>query len=108
MSMLVSAVLAESVVCYCCLCTVVFNNLITFAMQENIEQRYTIILCMKLNESATETFAFLTKANGDATLPRITVFKWHKTFKDSREVVVDDPHSVRPILSIHDQNVEVV
>ena len=36
------------------------------------------------------------------------VFKWHKAFKEGRENVEDDPHSGRPILSINDQNVEVV
>ena len=30
-------------------------------MQENIEQRYTIKFCVKLNKSATETFASLTE-----------------------------------------------
>jgi len=65
---------------YCCLCMVVFSNLITFAMQENIEQRYAIKFCMKLNKSATETFASLTKAYGDATVSRTMVFKWNKAF----------------------------
>jgi len=56
MSILVSTGLVESVVRYCCLCMVVFYNLVTFAMQENIEQRYAIKFCMKLNKSTTETF----------------------------------------------------
>jgi hypothetical protein len=64
---LVSTRLVESVVCYCCLCVVVFCNLVTFAMQENIEERYAIKFCVKLNKSATETFASLTEAYGDAT-----------------------------------------
>jgi hypothetical protein len=58
-------------VCYGCLCVVVFRNLVTFAMQENIEQRCAIKFCVKLNKSATETFASLTEAYGDATLSRI-------------------------------------
>jgi len=45
-----------------CLCMVVFSNLITFAMQESIEQWYTIKFGVKLNKSATETFASLTEA----------------------------------------------
>jgi len=80
-SILVSTGLVESVVCYCCLCMVVFYNLVTFAMQENIEQRYAIKFCVKLNKSATETSASLTEAYGDATLSRTMVFKWHKAFK---------------------------
>jgi len=77
-------------------------------MQENIEQRYAIKFCMKLNKSATETFASLTEAYGDATLSRTMVFKWHKGFKEGRENVEDDPRSGRPISSTNDQNVEVV
>jgi len=87
---------------------VVFYHLITFAMQENIEQRYAIKFCVKLNKSATETFASLTEAYGDATLSRTMVFKWHKAFREGREHVKYDPHSERPILSTNDQNVEVV
>jgi len=66
-------------------------------MQENIEQRYAIKFCVKLNKSATETFASLTQAYGDTTLTRTMVFKWHKAFKEGRENVENDPHSGRPI-----------
>jgi len=77
-------------------------------MQENIEQRYAIKFCVKLNKSATETFASLAEAYGDATLSCTMSFEWHKAFKDGRENVEDDPRSGRPILSTNDQNVEVV
>ena len=86
---------------------VVFYNLVTFAMQENIEQRYAIKLCVKLNKSATETFASLNQAYGDTTLSRTMVFKWHKAFKEGRENIEDDPRSGRPISSTNDENVEV-
>ena len=79
-----------------------------FAMHENIEQRYATRFCVKLNKSATETFASLTENNGDATLSRTMVFKWHKAFKEGRENVEDDPRSGRPISSTNDQIVEVV
>ena len=108
MYIFVSTGLVEPVVRYCCLCMVVFSNVVTFAMQENIEQWYTIKFCVKLNKSATETFASLTKAYGDATLSRTMVFKWHKAFKEGRENVEDDTHSGRTISSTNDQNVEVV
>jgi phage gp36-like protein len=62
MSILVSIGLVEPVMRYCCLCMVVFYILVTFAMQENIKQRYAIKFCVKLNKSATETFASLTEA----------------------------------------------
>jgi hypothetical protein len=61
---------------------------------------------VKLNKSATETFASLTAAYGDATLSRTMVFKLHKAFKEVRENVEDDPCSGRPInLVNNDQNV---
>jgi hypothetical protein len=68
MSILVSTGLVEPVMRYCCLCMVVFFNPVTFAMRENIEQRYAIKFCVKLKKSATETFSSLTEAYGDATL----------------------------------------
>ena len=58
-------------------------------MQETIEQRYAIKFCVKLNKSATETFASLIQAYGDATLSRTMVFMWHKAFKEGRENVED-------------------
>ena len=85
-----------------------FYNLVTFAKQENIEQRYAIKFCVKLNNSATETFASLTQAYGDTTVSRTMGFKWHKAFKEGRENVEDDPRSGRPISSTNDENVEVV
>ena len=87
---------------------IVFYNVVTIAMQENIEQWYAINFCMKLNKSATETFSSLTEAYGDATLLRTVVFKWHTAFKEGRENVEDHPLSGRAISSINDQNVEVV
>ena len=99
MPILVSTGLVEPVVCYCCLCMVVFSNLVMFAKQENIEQRYAIKFCVKRNKSTTETFASLTEVYGDATVLRTMVFKWHKSFKEGRENVEDDPCSGRPISS---------
>ena len=63
---------------------------------------------MNLNKSATETFASLTEAYGDATLSRTMVFNSRKAFKEGQENVEDDPRSGRPILSTNDQNVDVV
>jgi len=77
-------------------------------MQENIKQRYAIKFCVKLNKSATGTFASLTQAYGDTTLSRTMVFKWHKAFKEGQENFENDPRSGRPISSTNDENVEVV
>ena len=108
MSILVSTGLVTSVVRYCHLCMVVFYNVVTFAMQKNIEPRYAIKFCVKLNKSATQTFDSLTEAYGDGTLSITMVFKGHKAFKEGRENVEDDPRSGRPISSTNDENVEVV
>jgi len=70
MFILVSTGLVEPIVRYCCLCMVVFSNLVTFAMQKNIELWYAIRFCVKLKKSATETFSPLTEAYGDATLSK--------------------------------------
>ena len=104
----VSKVSVLSVVRYCCLCMVAFYNLVMFAMQENIEKRNAIKFCVKLNKSATKTFASLTETYGDATLSRTVAFKWHKAFRECRENVEDDPRSGRPNSSTNDQNVEMV
>jgi len=77
-------------------------------MQENIEQRYAIKFCVKLNKSSTEIFDSLTETYGDATLSCTMVLKWHKAFKEGRENVEDDPRSGRPNSSTNGQNMEVV
>ena len=58
MSTLVSTQLVESVVHYCHLCMDLFYNLVMFVMQENIEQRYAIKFCVKLNKSARDNSFF--------------------------------------------------
>jgi len=63
---------------------------------------------VKLNKSATETFASLTETYGDATLSRTMVFKWHKAFEEGLKNVEDNPRSGRPISSTNYQNVEMV
>ena len=87
MSILVSTGLVEPVVRYCCLCMVVFSNLVTFAMQENIEQRCAIKFCVKLSKSATEIFASLTEAYGDATLSRTMDFRCTKLLKRAEKLL---------------------
>ena len=108
MSILVSTGHVELVVRCCCLCLVVFCNLVMFAMQENNGQSYAIKFCVKLNKSATETFASLTEAYGDVTLSRIMVFNCHKAFKEGRENAEADPRSGISGSSTNYQNVEVV
>jgi len=66
---------------------VVFYTLVTFAMQENIKQRYAIKFCEKLNKSATETFASLTEAYGDATLLRTMFLSGIKLSKRDKKML---------------------
>ena len=77
-------------------------------MEPNLEQRYSIKFCVEFKKSATETFAHLTEAYGDATLSRNMVFRWHKALKEDRENVEDEPRPGRPTSSTNDQNVEIV
>ena len=66
---------------------VVIYNLVTLAMQENMEQGYAIKFCVKLNKSATETFASLTEAHGDATLSRTAVFSGTQLSKKAEKML---------------------
>jgi len=59
-------------------------------------------LC-ETQQIATETFASLTEAYGDASLLRTMVFNWHKAFKEGQENAEDDPHCGKPISSTNDQ-----
>lgn len=43
-----------------------FITSLTFAVQENIKQRYAIKFCIKINKSTTQIFGNLTEAYGDA------------------------------------------
>jgi uncharacterized cysteine cluster protein YcgN (CxxCxxCC family) len=65
-------------------------------MERNIKQRYAIKFCVKLKETATETFEKLKRAYGDEVLSKAQVFRWHKAFKEGRENVEDEHHSGRP------------
>jgi transposase len=77
-------------------------------MERNIEQRYAIKFCVKLNETATETFERLKRAYGDDVLSKAQVFRWHKAFKEERENVEDEHRSGRPSTGKSDENVEPV
>jgi hypothetical protein len=66
---------------------VVFYNLATFAMQENIEQRCAIKFCVKLNKSATKIFASLTEVYGDAILSITMVLSGTKLSKIAEKML---------------------
>jgi len=64
-----------------------------------MEQRAAIKFCVKLEKSATETFAMSEKAFGDECLLRARIFEWYKRFKTDRESLKDDEQSGRPSTS---------
>ena len=55
-----------------------------------LEERYAIKFCFKLGKNATETYGMLQTAFGLSCMNRVSVFEWHKRFKESRESVRDD------------------
>jgi len=65
--------------------------------KRNLEQRYTIKFCVKLNENATET-SKNKKGLVESMLYQGHRFLggWHKTFVDGRDSVQDEPRSGRP------------
>lgn len=81
---------------------------VTKMERRNIEQRYAIKFCVKLGESAKETFDKIVKVFGDEAMSRAQVFQWHKKFKNGREGVEDEPRSGRAVEVRTDNNVQRV
>jgi len=73
--------------------------------ERNYEQQCAIKFCLKLGYQI-KTLAKLQQAYGDAVLSRAQVFKWFKTFSESRESVEDEFRSGRPSTLKNDKNVE--
>lgn len=58
-------------------------------MEVTREEQYSAIkFCFRLNHTATETYEKLKQAYGEDALPRATVFRWFKDFKEGRLVCV--------------------
>jgi hypothetical protein len=73
--------------------------------KRNLEQRWAIKFCVKLNENATETYEKLRRAYGEHALSRTQVFRWHKAFLVGHESVEDEHRCGRPCTSKTDENV---
>ena len=58
--------------------------------KDTLEERYAIKFCFKLGKKATETYGMLQTAFQPSCMNRISVFEWHKRFKEARESVRDD------------------
>ena len=64
--------------------------------------------CVSNMITATESLKMLQMCFGESTLSRTQVFKWHKAFSESREVVKNLPHVSRLSTSVNDDNIEKV
>ena len=55
-----------------------------------LEERYGIKFCFRLGKHATETYGMLQTAFRPSCINRVSVFEWHKRFKEGRESMRDD------------------
>ena len=78
---------------------------------DTLEERYAIKFCFKLGKNATETYAMLQTAFRLSCMNRVSVFEWHKRFKEARESVRGDERCGRSkevnTLELIDQRVRV-
>ena len=58
--------------------------------EDSLEERHAIKFCFKLGKNATEMYGMLQTAFGASCMNRVSVFEWHKRFKEARESVRDD------------------
>ena len=58
--------------------------------EDTLEERYAIKFCFKLGKNAAETYGMLQTAFRPSCMNRVSVFEWHKRFKEGRESVRDD------------------
>ena len=58
--------------------------------EDTLEERYAIKFCFKLGKNATVMYGMLQTAFGAFCMNRVSVFEWHKRFKEGRESVRDD------------------
>ena len=72
--------------------------------RQKFEHRCAIKFCVKLGESATATYEKLQRANGEHSLSRAQVFRWHKSFLEGRagrtstSKTDDNVERVRPLV----------
>ena len=74
---------------------------------KNLEQRINIKFCVKFGKSASETLALVTVAYGEYAMKKLSVFEWHRRFKEGQDVQ-DDPRSGQPKMQRIDANVNRV
>jgi hypothetical protein len=54
---------------------------------KNLEQQINTKFCAMSGKSASETLAVLTLANDEYAMKKLSVFEWHRQFKEGREDV---------------------
>ena len=57
---------------------------------DTLGERYEIKFCFKLGKNVTETYGMLQTAFRSSCMNRVSVFEWHKKFKEGRESMRDD------------------
>ena len=57
--------------------------------EDTLEERYAIKFCFKLEKNTTETYVMLQTAFRSCCMNLISVFEWHKRFKEGGESVRD-------------------
>jgi len=72
---------------------------------KSLEQLINIKFCVKIGRSASEALALLTAAYGEYAMKKLSVFEWHRRFKEGRDVQ-DDPRSGQPIAQSTDASVD--
>ena len=58
--------------------------------EDTLEEQYAIKFYFKLGKNATETYGMLHTAFQPSGMNQVSVFEWHKRFKEGRESVRDD------------------
>ena len=81
---------------------------VAFKMTERVERRICIKLCVKFEDSSTETTGMIPKVFDDNAMSAAQVKVWHESFKDGQESVESDPCSGRPATSRSPENVDGV
>ena len=65
-------------------------------MKGNLEQRYTIKVCVRLKKTTQEGNAMLNEANEDKQMSKTIVYRWFNRFSAGNERVKNEPRSGAP------------
>jgi hypothetical protein len=69
-----------------------------------MEQRVNKKFCVKLHKLPIETLDMLNTVHSESNMLKSNVFKWHKCFRECRDVTVDE-RSGAPVMKRMDENV---